>query len=59
MRGNIRIVFYSGYIMGILTIPSLVGCIGFTSGIYWENGKENGNYHIIGFRVLRVQEPND
>ena len=26
--------------------------IGVILGIYWDNGKENGNYHL-GFRVCR------
>ena len=25
-----------------------IGYLGVTSGLYWDNGKENGSYHIIG-----------
>ena len=28
------------------------GCLGSYWGLYWDNGKENGNYYsIFGFRV--------
>ena len=26
------------------------GGVGYKSGLYWDNGKENGNYYL-GFRV--------
>ena len=34
------------YCPGSLEGPVPIGLI---LGLYWDNGKENGNYHIIGF----------
>ena len=31
---------------------TIMGFIGYRMGLYWDNGKENGNYYsILGFRV--------
>ena len=32
------------------TILGYVGIIGYTVGLYWDKGKEHGNYYL-GFRV--------
>ena len=32
------------------TTKGYIGIIGITQGIYWDNGKEDGN-HYLGFRV--------
>ena len=32
------------------TTKGYIGIIGIIYGIYWDNGKENGNYYL-GFRV--------
>ena len=29
---------------GIITVICYIGIIGALLGVYWENGKENGNY---------------
>ena len=26
-------------------------------GLYWDNGKENGNYYIIGTQIICLQIP--
>ena len=31
------------------TIMGYIGIIGYMLGLYWDNGKENGNYYL-GFR---------
>ena len=30
---------------------TIMGFIGYIMGLYWDNGKENGNYYSIGFTV--------
>ena len=32
------------------TIMGYIGVLGYILGLYWDNGKENGNYYL-GFRV--------
>ena len=29
------------------TIMGCIGIIGYVLGLYWNNGKENGNYYIV------------
>ena len=31
------------------TIMGYIGILGYRLGLYWDNGKENGNYYL-GFR---------
>ena len=48
-RPNVHIKLW---VLSILT-TGIMGIIGYSIllGLYWDNGKGNGNYHL-GFRVL-------
>ena len=46
---RVYIRVYGGYIIGFMQ-GLCRGYVGVVFGLYWENGKENGKYHL-GFRV--------
>ena len=48
------IVLYWGFI-GIM--EKKVETVGITLGIYWDNGKENGNYDILGIMYSEALVP--
>ena len=40
------------------TIMFYIGIIGYILGLYWDNGKENGNYYSILGVILGITENN-
>ena len=35
---------------------AMIGYIGCTLGLYWDNGKENGNYYIVYWCSFGIME---